>query len=190
MQPIGIALLWTGLAVLCGSCGNELPPTQYRGIDTKGWERQDSLCFSLDSLPRTATYVPRLHLRHLSAPHYPYDELLVLVEQRWVLPTAPSSAPTAAKRQPSYWPKLHPHRHRPVSSPDSLIAMRRDTLRFSLLPLHRDARQHGLALQATMLRLPPLSLPQGAHGRITVRHLMDRESLPGLHDLGFELLLP
>lgn len=175
-------------ALLClVSCESQGSVAQYRGINTEGWERSDTLCFAIDSLPHTAHYVPHLHLRHLAASIYPYRQLTLVVEQRWVRPLPPPKPSATQMSRPSYWPELHHHRRKPHPQRDSLLLTRCDTLRLDLLSAQHHGTARGLSLLATQHQLPPIALPQGARGRITIRHIMDRESLPGLHDLGFEI---
>lgn len=180
-----------GLTVLSLlGCESEGSPAHYCALPAEGWERKDTLHFTTDTLRREAHYVPQLHLRHLAAPHYPYCELWLLVEQRWELPSQPNDKTSQHRPRPAYWPQLHPRHQAMEPESDSLIVWRRDTLRFDLEPPPRGWTSGGLTLHHRQLALPSLSLPAGAHGHITVSHLMDRECLPGLHDMGFEVLAP
>lgn len=181
-----LGLLLLSLALL--ACQPSPRRVHYEAIDVKGWERNDTLHFRFDSLTQGGIYSSSLHLRHLAAARYPYRQLTLLVQQQWTLAATPHGAPRNPKGRPFYWPQLHPKQQPSTALSDSLIASRSDTLRLHIDTPHAPLQLKGLTLHSLMQDLPPLSLPKGAKGEITVRHLMDRESLPGLHDLGIELL--
>lgn len=65
--------------------------------------------------------------------------------------------------------------------------MRNDTLVADLSADDGELRAHGISLHPYTFPLVTLRLPKGAKGRITVRHMMQRENLTGIESVGLRL---
>ena len=70
---------------------------------------------------------------------------------------------------------------------DSLLMVRNDTLVADLSADDGELRAHGISLHPYTFPLVTLRLPEGAKGRITVRHMMQRENLTGIESVGLRL---
>lgn len=66
-------------------------------------------------------------------------------------------------------------------------ASRTDTLPCRLVTEEGNLAGRGVSLYQYSFPVCTLSLPQGAHGRVTVRHIMRSEMLPGVSDVGIFL---
>ena len=62
-----------------------------------------------------------------------------------------------------------------------------DTLVADLSADDGELRAHGISLHPYTFPLVTLRLPKGAKGRITVRHMMQRENLTGIESVGLRL---
>lgn len=69
--------------------------------------------------------------------------------------------------------------------PDMLL--RRDTLSCDIIDDHGHPSGNGISLYQYLFPLPAVPLQQGQSLRITIRHDMKREILPGITDVGIEL---
>ncbi len=156
-------------------------------IDLSGWDKTESLDFRIDSLPESAHYVPQLLVRKAVAGNYPYQSLTLEVRQRWVLP----EPPPPQQRNPSertYLVSLPQQRSRvPRVRKNRLLLERTDTVVCRFMTPAGDLIVGGVSLSQYACPLPPLSLPRGAEGRIAVRHLMLKEVVPGISDVGISL---
>jgi gliding motility-associated lipoprotein GldH len=63
----------------------------------------------------------------------------------------------------------------------------RDTLNCNIINAHGNPLGHGISRYQYQFPLPAVSLDSGQSLRITVRHDMKREILPGITDIGMEL---
>ena len=70
---------------------------------------------------------------------------------------------------------------------DSLLMVRNDTLVADLSADDGELRAHGISLHPYTFPLATLRLPKGAKGRITVRHLMQREIITGIESVGLSI---
>lgn len=77
--------------------------------------------------------------------------------------------------------------HQQWQAADSLVSERIDTLQCRLLTPTGHRLERGISLSQHAYALPPLQLPAGTVGRISIVHLMRKETIPGVTDVGFSL---
>lgn len=65
---------------------------------------------------------------------------------------------------------------------------RRDTVECVLATPEGNITGRGVSLYAYTFSLPPLPLTQGQHGHIAVSHIMRRDLLEGVSDIGIKIL--
>lgn len=176
-------------AWLCGltACVRDEAYLRFVPTDLAGWDKTESLDFRIDSLPESAHYAPQLLVRKAVAGNYPYQSLTLEVRQRWVLPEPPPPPP----RKPSertYLVSLPQQRPRvPRARTTRLLLERTDTVVCRFMTPAGDLMAGGVSLSQYAFPLPPLTLPRGAEGRVAVRHLMLKEVVPGISDIGISL---
>lgn len=68
-----------GLAVCLAACNTKTIYDSFEHIDTNGWERGDTLCFTIPSLESAGTYTEQVGLRTTGL--YPFMSLTLIVEQ-------------------------------------------------------------------------------------------------------------
>ena len=73
---------------------------------------------------------------------------------------------------------------RKFSRPDTLLS---DTVESVLADSSFRPTGKGIRLYQSQAALPPLSLRKGQRGQIRICHLMIRETLPGIHDVGVRI---
>ncbi|RRD79782.1 hypothetical protein EII14_05310 [Alloprevotella sp. OH1205_COT-284] len=134
----------------------------YRSADVEGWDTGEHIGFTVDSLAQGRTYHPTLHLRTTAAPVYPFQTIVLIVSQSWQFP------------------------HPSVSRRDSVLHTA-DTLTLRLMTSSGHPTTEGLALRQYTHPLPSLRLPRGARGKIDVRHIMRKEVVPGIANIGYSL---
>lgn len=181
-----IGTLLCGLCLLC-ACGRKETYLHFVPTDIAGWDKTEKLDFRVDSLPESADYVPDLLVRKVVAGDYPYQSLTLEVRQRWVLPEVQQRRkPKSNKR--TYLVPLPQERPRVQRSRRSrLLLERTDTVVCRFMTAGGDLMAGGVSLAQYTFTLPPLTLPRGAEGRIVVRHLMLKEVIPGISDVGVSL---
>lgn len=169
-------LIFALLAILISSCQDKTVFHQYEATDIEGWDVTERVDFSIDTLTFGGNFQPTLHLRTTTGGEYPFQALAIAVTQRWVLP-AKSAPATPAKSATTTAPL----------ATDSLLIERTDTLqcRFTTNTGHR--LEKGISRSQFSYSLPQLHLPTGAVGTISITHLMRKETIPGISDVGFSL---
>lgn len=150
-------------ALLLASCQDKTVFHQYAATDIEGWDVTERVDFPIDTLAAGGTFQPTLHLRTTTGGEYPFQSIAIAVKQRWVLPAA------TAQRT------------------DNILFDRTDTLqcRFTTTAGHR--LEKGISRSQYAYPLPILQLPAGAVGSVSIVHLMRKETIPGISDVGFSL---
>ena len=159
---------------------------QFQPTDIESWERTEQLTFAVDSLPATDHYLLRVLLRKQASDVYPFQQLTLVVRQRWTLPQPPEVPPEVAARR-KYLVQRPLKDAARYQRPDSLLFERSDTLHCTLTTPQGRSLAGGLSLQEYAFALTRAQLPQGARGQITIRHAMLRNMLPGISDVGVAL---
>lgn len=145
------SLAAAALLLLTASCEQRTVLHAYKPTAIEGWEKNDSLIFPVDSLPRTGRYNLMLGLRTTSA--YPYQEVWIIVDTRL--------------RQPRF--------------------EHSDTLHCQLVNAKGDIRGRGVSTYQYDFPLDAKYLLRGQRGQIRIHHMMKREILPGISDVGIEI---
>lgn len=136
------------LITLFSSCDPSTAHHSFQHITDNAWNRRDTVCFTLDSLPANAAYTFLIELR--TNPSYPYQSLWLAV-------------------------------CREMNNPALLIC---DTIECVLNGRQENRTAPGIHSHTRSFSLTPLQLYQGQTGSIRVVHLMRRETLPGICDVG------
>lgn len=177
-------LLLTGLLLV--ACREAEAFLQFAQVDPNGWTRGTGYVFTVDSLPTTQDYPLSVMLRKSSDKAYPFRSITLVVHQRWTLPVPDAAAQARADARRHFTAIGQPRPPRCMR--DSLLMVRNDTLVADLSADDGELRAHGISLHPYTFPLATLRLPKGAKGRITVRHLMQRENITGIESVG--LCLP
>jgi gliding motility-associated lipoprotein GldH len=133
------------------SCGQRTVLHVYKSVPLEGWEKNDSLIFPVDSLPRTCRYDLSIGLRTASS--YPYQEVWLIVDTRLQRPRYEHS----------------------------------DTVRCQLVNAKGDTRGRGVSISQYAFPVDSKYLLRGQRGQIRVHHMMKREILPGISDVGIRM---
>jgi gliding motility-associated lipoprotein GldH len=150
------------LLTLATACRHDTPLHAFRSLPEEGWGREDTLCFEVDTVPAAGRYAVTLCLRAATAPvAYPYTELLLAVMRE------------------------EPRRADGDSTAASAVCC--DTLRLSLTSERGDMEGNGTALSQLDIPLDTVTLPKGYTATYRLCHLMRRDPLPGLRDIGLRL---
>lgn len=125
---------------------------RYQSLPPKGWDRQNVLTFSLDSVAHSATYNFKVYAR--TTRDIQFQSISVVVEQ---------------------------HLRRPYFTA-------RDTVEIKLTDDMGNIEGKGLYLYNTEAQLKhPIKLRKGQRGTIKLSHIMRRNQLLGIKDVGIEL---
>lgn len=175
-------VLLTLLTLLGGAClHDKARPVAYAYVPTPadGWETGDTLHFAVDSLPRTAPYEVAVGLRTSAAQPFPYRSLWLVVRERWTVPAAAVQTADSVLLM-----SLHP-----VLAADSAAwhFERTDTVQLRLTDAEGDVVGEGISRFQYVFPLHTHVLPCGATADVSVFHLMRRDMLPGITDVGIML---
>lgn len=176
------------LLFVVAACRRDVVYMHYEAVDAGGWDKTEEVGFRVDSIPAESRYALALHLRTLPARNYPYRAIDVEVRQRWTLPeSVPPQPESAAEYRTSLARRRAKARLAPAPCREKLIAERTDTLRVVFMTTEGDALGQGMSIVGYSVPLASVSLPQGARGHFRVRHVMRREVLPGIADVGIAI---
>lgn len=156
---IGAPALW--LLLLTG-CNKQTVYNHFEHTSIAGWEKNDTLNFITSPMAQDGRYAEELELRITKT--YPFSSLQLIVEQ------------SIEQQKPSE-----------KSGQMRNIMLKSDTLRCILSDSIGMFTGKGISYYQYSFPLPTLQLNQGDRLRITVRHDMKREILPGIADIGLHL---
>lgn len=140
------------LLLLLSACDRQTVIHRYQPVPSEGWQRSDTLTFTIPPIPHSGTYTVNLGLRYTST--FPYQDVWLVTETR-------------------------------LRSPH---ALRRDTLCFLLADSAGTPTGSGLHILQREALLTSLPLVRGQQGRVLVRHIMARETLPFITDVGVKIV--
>lgn len=141
-------------AAAMGACTGGKVYDHYEHTLVAGWDRADSLSFSVPPVAVDGRYATALGLRISSA--YPYRELALVVRQTVV--EGRRKARTTV-----------------------------DTLHCTLFSERGIVEGRGIGTYQYTFRVSELALRQGDSIHVTVSHIMRREIMPGVTDVGIEI---
>ena len=178
-----VAFLFAGMLLM--ACREAETHLQYVAVDLHGWPRDTAYVFTVDSLPGAGDYPLSVMLRKSSVEPCPFRSLTLVVHQRWTLavPDSAAQARTDARRHFTAIGQPRP----PRCLRDSLLMVRTDTLVADFSTDEGRLRARGVSVHPYDYPLLTLRLPDGAKGRITVRHLMHRNNISGIESIGIRL---
>lgn len=169
----------TLLALLLTACRPDVSNvSNFQSIDEEGWWREDTLTFSIDTLRPNTRYAVTLSLRTAAAPDvYPYTDLTLAVRRQFI---ATDSAQAHFLEADS------------LSYINSLRALNTtDTLRLTLSTPRGDAQGRGTSLFQYDFPIGTLTAPASVSAAapltLSIHHLMRRDPLPGIRDVGITL---
>lgn len=179
------------LLLLLIACGRRDAYLHFESTDATSWERTEELHFTVDSLPRSAPYRLDLLVRRTAEHPYPFRTITLEVRQRWTLPLPPAPAP----RRPGERRYLVPRPAKPSTSAKSprhptrerILMERTDTVVCTLTRPDGRITAPGIARSTHTAPLLRTNLPRGARGQLTLRHLMLKEQIPGIADIGLRV---
>lgn len=138
-------------AVILSACTGRTVYDKYLSTPVEGWERSDTLTFSIPKLTGTGRYRQEIGLRINGA--YPFTAVSLLVEQT----VEPGHRVTA------------------------------DTINCRLYDSKGNHLGNGVSYFQYSFILSDTELQKGDSLNIRVRHIMRRETLPGISDIGFKM---
>ena len=171
--------------LLSTACREAETHLQYAAVDLHGWSRDTAYVFTVDSLPGAGDYPLSVMLRKSSVEPCPFRSLTLVVHQRWTLavPDSAAQARTDARRHFTAIGQPRP----PRCLRDSLLMVRTATLVADFSTDEGRLRARGVSVHPYDYPLLTLRLPDGAKGRITIRHLMHRNNISGIESVGIRL---
>lgn len=134
------------------SCNGNKVYDQYNHTPITGWEKNDTLTFSVPKMPTEGLYNSHLLLRVSQG--YPFMSLALIVEQT-ILPSHQTHT---------------------------------DTLKCRLIDERGRTKGQGLNYYQYSFPINSMHLQTGDSLQIKVRHDMKREILPGVSDIGIQIL--
>jgi gliding motility-associated lipoprotein GldH len=144
-------LILLTVALALASCNRKTIYSHYEHTPLDGWEKNDTLVFSVPPVRHDGVYREMIGLRTSSA--YPFMGLTLVVEQE-------------------VWPSG---------------LTRSDTLWCRLVDSDGNIQGEGISNSQYNFQLLNLRLNSSDSLRVTVRHNMKREILPGISDIGLTL---
>lgn len=142
------------VALALTSCNRHTIYSHYESIASEGWERNDSICFDIPTIPEDGEYTQTIGLRTDNT--YPYKNLTLVVK-----------------------------RYEGRGARDEGRGARCDTLDIQIADDEGNLLGTGMNHYQYEMALPSITLHQGDSLHVSVTHLMRRECLPGITDLGF-----
>lgn len=153
------------LLAFLAACQRQEGAYTYEAVNAKGWHYDSAAVIAIDTLPISDTYAPELHVRLTQ--HYPYDTLLLVVEQTWQAPSGSTTADSLRTDNPT----LH----------------RRDTLTLSVATASNELGGVGVSRLHFQTDLPTMQLRAGQSGTIRIKPAMLVHRLRGVSDVGIRL---
>lgn len=147
---------WTMVACVGGKVFDE-----YEQIPVEGWDKNDTLTFSVPAVAADGVYDIGLGLR--TTGDYPFMSLTLLFEANII-----------AKKSDNF---------SFGNSPERLSR----TLSCPLVSSRGRAQGQGVSLYQYNFHVATISLHEGDSLQVNIRHNMKREMLPGLSDLGLSI---
>lgn len=155
--PAALSAMLAGLPVVTG-CTDERQSYAFSHVAPSGWDSEDTLTMTADTLRRGGTYAVILCLRLTTTPPtYPYTDITLAVTGHY-----------AAQH------------HRTVTTTD--------TLHLTLTSERGDMQGRGTSLFQFDVPFDTLRLVPGCAPTFTISHLMRRDPLPGISDVGLRLV--
>lgn len=133
------------------ACDNNIHYFVYKHTPLSGWEKNDTLFFSVPPVEQSGQYRQEINMRTNET--YPFTSLSLVVEQTI---------------EPGH--RLHT-----------------DTLNCHFLDEEGKHLGHGVSYYQQKFILTDVSLNKGDSISLTVRHIMKREILPGIADVGLKI---
>jgi len=150
------------VALVTASCNRKTIYHHYEHTPLTGWEKNDTLLFTLTPSVQRAVVQRSIELRISNS--YPFRSLCLIVEQT----TIPAKG-TGTILQRSKSP------------------LRRDTVNCDLIDPEGNIMGKGANLYQYSFRMTDISLNEGDSLRINIRHNMKRETIPGISDIGIRM---
>lgn len=147
---------WMATACVGGKVFDE-----YEQIPVEGWDKTDTLTFSVPAVPADGVYNLALGLR--TTGDYPFMSLTLLFEANII----------AKKTENSSVVKVPQRLSRTLSCP--------------LVSSRGRSQGQGVSLYQYNFHVATISLREGDSLQVNIRHNMKREMLPGLSDLGLSI---
>ena len=154
--------IWA-LVMLCCCCTGNQVYDHYQNVPISGWDKADVLSYDVTALRDSGWYATDLGLRMNNM--YPFLSVTMVVSQAVYHPTA------AGKKEPYLQPSM----------------VKNDTINCSLRDDNGKVKGQGIIFYQYHYHVSAMKLQQGDSLHITVRHLMKREILPGLSDIGISM---
>ena len=147
---------WTATACVGGKVFDE-----YEQIPVEGWDKTDTLTFSVPAVAADGVYNLALGLR--TTGDYPFMSLTLLFEANIIAKKSEKSSVVKAPQRLS----------RTLSCP--------------LVNSRGRSQGQGVSLYQYNFHVATISLREGDSLQVNIRHNMKREMLPGLSDLGLSI---
>ena len=147
---------WTATACVGGKVFDE-----YEQIPVEGWDKTDTLTFSVPAVAADGVYNLALGLR--TTGDYPFMSLTLLFEANIIAKKSEHSSVVKAPQRLS----------RTLSCP--------------LVSSRGRSQGQGVSLYQYNFHVATISLREGDSLQVNIRHNMKREMLPGLSDLGLSI---
>ncbi len=152
----------TTVALVTASCNRKTIYHHYEHTSVDGWGKDDTLYFTLPPSKQRAVVQRDVELR--ISGNYPFRGLSLIVEQT----TIPAHSKAAISLQPSHY-------------------QRTDTISYELVDQEGNIKGQGISLYQYSFHMTDISLNEGDSLRISIHHAMQRETLPGIADIGLRL---
>lgn len=78
------AFIFAAMSILLMACENNIIIDHYKSVPIKGWSKNDTVSFSIDTIRQNATYAFSVGLR--STAQYQYSDLWLIVECQFTNP--------------------------------------------------------------------------------------------------------
>lgn len=139
------------LSIMVTACSSDVVFDRYEHTQIEGWEKNDTLFFSVPRCLSSGRYRLEIGMRTNSA--FPFTGLSLVVEQTVI---------------PGY-------------------TTHTDTLRCRLSDNKGNILGHGTGFYQYNFIVSDLNMSKGDSLRVCIRHIMKREILPGISDIGLKI---
>ena len=163
MRPFASVLLLSLLLVACNR--HHVAKFSYRSTPVDGWESADTLIFPIDSLPADGRYALTIGVRTFSG------AILHMVSFDRPMSTNSLSLDYVIGPEARFLSQ----------------ARYADTIYCSLTDHEGDVSGKGVSVYQYSFPVDTFQLHRGARGTITIHHIMRRNLLPGVSDVGIRL---
>ena len=156
------------IAGVCAGCIRGTVYNHYEQLPVAGWEKNDTITFSIPPVGEQGIYNLSLGLR--TTGHYPFMSLTLIAEQQTIAASDTISLDTIADS---------------LATHNSLTPkFIRYTLPCKLMNTRGNTRGQGINYYQYNFHIADVALNEGDSLRISIRHDMKREILPGISDIG------